>query len=315
MDLHQIQIFCTVIKLRSFSKAAEELYLTQPTVSGHIKNLEQEIGVKLLDRLGKQVMPTEAGDVLFRHGQELLALRDRTEEEIASMTGQVRGLLKIGGSTIPGAYILPSIIGAFKKQHPSTTIQLLIDDTTKIAQAVLNGDLHLGVVGAPMTDPQLVSYPYLLDELVIAVPAMHAWAKKRIITPDALHGAPFILRESGSGTRRIMEERLGKAGISITDLNTIAVMGSSDAVRQSIKGGLGISILSIRAIHDDIVAKRLAAVRVKGVPIERSFSIILRKGKSRSPLCQTFFNSLLKAKPDACLSAVPSHNFKIISGP
>jgi DNA-binding transcriptional LysR family regulator len=298
MDLHQIEIFCTLIKLRSFSKTAEALYLTQPTVSGHIKNLEQELGVKLLDRLGKQVMSTEAGDVLFRHGQELLALRDRAREEIASLSGQVSGLLKIGGSTIPGAYILPSLIGAFKEQHPSAAIQLIIDDTEKIAQAVLNGDLHVGVVGAPMVAPQLESHPYLRDELVIAVPSMHAWAKKRTITLDALCRAPFILRESGSGTRRIMEDRLGKAGISIADLNTIAVMGSSDAVRQSIKGGLGISILSIRAIRDDIVAKRLAAVRLKGVPIERSFSIILRKGKSRSALCQTFLNFLLQAKPN-----------------
>lgn len=299
MDLHQIEIFCTLIKLRSFSKAAEALYLTQPTVSGHIKNLEQELGVKLLDRLGKQIIPTEAGDVLFRHGQELLALRDRAQEEIAGLAGQVSGLLKIGGSTIPGAYILPSFIGAFKKQHPSAAIQLLIDDTAKITQAVLNNDLHLGVVGAPMIDSQLESHPFLRDELVIAVPATHAWAKKRTITPDVLRGAPFILRETGSGTRRVMEERLGKEGISIADLNTIAVMGSSDAVRQSIKGGLGISILSIRAIQDDIVAKRLAAVRLKGMPIERSFSVILRKGKSRSPLCRTFLDFLLTAKSSA----------------
>jgi DNA-binding transcriptional LysR family regulator len=296
MDLHQIEIFCTVIKLRSFSKAAEALYLTQPTVSGHIKNLERELGVKLLDRLGKQVMPTAAGDILFRHGLELLALRDQAQEEIASLSGTMSGLLKIGGSTIPGAYILPALIGAFKKQLPSATIQLLIDDTMKIAQTVLNGDLHLGVVGAPVTDPQLESHPYLRDELVVAVPAAHAWAKKQSITPDALRGAPFILRETGSGTRRIMEERLGKSGISMADLNTIAVMGSSDAVRQSIKGGLGISILSIRAIQDDISAKRLSAVRLKGIPMERNFSIILRRGKSRSPLCQAFLSFLLKAK-------------------
>ena len=299
MDLHQIEIFCTLIKLRSFSKAAEALYLTQPTVSGHIKNLEQELGVKLLDRLGKQVMPTATGDILFRYGQELLALREHAQEEISSLSGRLSGLLKIGGSTIPGAYILPPLLGAFKKQIPTASIHLIIDDTMKIAQAVLNGDLHLGVVGAPPDDPRLESHPYLRDELVVAVPATHAWAKKTVIMPDALRGTPFILRETGSGTRRIMEERLGNAGISIADLNTIAVMGSSDAVRQSIKGGLGVSILSIRAIQDDISAKRLSAVRLKGIPMERSFAVILRKGKSRSPLCQAFLDYLLRAKPKA----------------
>ncbi|MDA8421744.1 MAG: selenium metabolism-associated LysR family transcriptional regulator [Nitrospiraceae bacterium] len=299
MDLHQIEIFCTLVTLRSFSKTAETLYLTQPTVSGHIKNLESELGVKLVDRLGRRAMPTDAGEVLFRYGQKLLVLRDHAQQEIAALSGQISGILKIGGSTIPGAYILPSFIGAFKKTHPSVAVQLVIDDTAKMTEAILSGDLHIGVVGACLVEPQLETYPFLRDELVIAVPATHAWAGKRTVALAALKGEPFILREKGSGTRRIMEERLGKEGVSIADLKIVAVMGSSDAVRQSVKGGLGISILSSRAIHDDVRAGRLAAVRVKGVPIERSFSIILRKGKSRSPLCRTFLDFLLKSNPSA----------------
>jgi DNA-binding transcriptional LysR family regulator len=294
MDLHQIEIFCTLIKLRSFSKTAEALYLTQPTVSGHIKNLESDLGVKLLDRLGKRVVPTEAGMVFLRHGQKLLSLRDHARQEIDELSGKVGGVLKIGGSTIPGAYILPSFIGIFKKQYPSTSIQLYIDDTAKVAESVVNGDLIIGVIGARVSDPHLEMYPFLNDELVVTVPAEHAWASKKTISVDALQGEPFILREKGSGTRRVMEERLGKAGVSLVDLNTVAVMGSSDAVRQSVKAGLGISILSIRAIKDDIQAGRLAALRIKGVPIERSFSIILLKGKTRSPLCRAFLEFLLK---------------------
>ncbi len=122
MDLHQIEIFCTLIKLRSFSKTAEALYLTQPTVSGHIKNLENELGMKLVDRLGRRVIPTEEGEVLFRHGRQLLALRDELRQELAEVSGKMAGLLKIGGSTIPGAYILPSLVGAFKKKYPSISI-------------------------------------------------------------------------------------------------------------------------------------------------------------------------------------------------
>ena len=110
MDLHQIEIFCTLIRLRSFSKAAEVLYLTQPTVSGHIKNLETDLGVKLVDRLGRRAVPTEAGEVLFRHGLKLLSLRDQARQEIEGVSGRVSGQLKIGGSTIPGAYVLPSFI-------------------------------------------------------------------------------------------------------------------------------------------------------------------------------------------------------------
>jgi DNA-binding transcriptional LysR family regulator len=296
MDLHQIEIFCTLIKLRSFSKAAETLYLTQPTVSGHIKNLETDLGVRLLDRLGKRVVPTEEGEVLYRYGQKLLALRDHARQEIEGIAGKVSGLLKIGGSTIPGAYVLPVVIGAFKQKYPSASIQLVIDDTAKVAEAVVNGDLNIGVVGARVSDSRLETHPFLKDELVIAVPAGHRWARKKAVTVEELAGEPFIMRESGSGTRRIMEERIEKAGMSLADLDTVAVVGSSDAVRQAVKAGLGISILSIRALRDDIEAGRLFAARLKGVKIERSFSIILLKGKSRSPLCQAFLDVLLKEK-------------------
>jgi DNA-binding transcriptional LysR family regulator len=293
MDLHQIEIFCALIRYKSFSRAAAALYLTQPTVSGHIKNLEQELGIKLLDRLGKRVVPTEAGNVLFRSGQKLLALRDHARQEIEALSGTVSGVLNIGGSTIPGAYIMPPIIGAFREKYPSASIQLIIDDTAKIAEAVLNGDLGIGVVGARVIDPHLEAHPFLKDELVVAAPPRHAWAKKKSLAVDALREAPFILREKGSGTRRIMEERLEKAGLSVADLNVVAVMGSSDAVRQAVKAGLGVSILSIRALQDDIEAHRIAALRLKGVAMERSFSIILLKGKSRSPLCQAFLDFLL----------------------
>jgi len=145
-----------------------------------------------------------------------------------------------------------------------------------------------------VSDPHLEMHPFLNDELVITVPAKHAWARKKTIPVDMLKGEPFILREKGSGTRRIMEERLEKAGVSLVDLNPVAVMGSSDAVCQAVKAGLGISVLSIRAIQDDIQAGRLSAIRIKGLPIERSFSIILLKGKTRSPLCRAFLEFLLK---------------------
>ena len=285
-----------LIKLRSFSGAAEALHLTQPTVSGHIKNLESDLGVMLLDRLGKRVVPTEEGELLYRYGQKLLALRDHARQEIEAISGKMSGLLKIGGSTIPGAYILPALIGAFKKEHPSLSVQLMIDDTAKVTQAVKDGDLCIGVVGARVADGHLESHTFLTDELVVAVPAGHHWAHKKIIPVEALKTEPFIQREEGSGTRRIMEDHLEKAGFSLADLNMVAVVGSSDAVRQAVKAGLGISILSIRALKDDIQAGRISAVRLKGLKLERSFSIILLKGKSRSLACQVFLDFLMKEK-------------------
>jgi DNA-binding transcriptional LysR family regulator len=294
MDLHQIDIFCAIVKHQSFSRAAETLFLTQPTVSGHMKNLEAELGVKLLDRMGKRAIATEAGEILFRHGTRLLEERDRAKQEIEQLTGRMSGVLTIGGSTIPGAYLLPPLIGAFKKMNPGISVQLSIDDTAKITEAVLAGSLRIGIVGARLSDLQLEVHPFESDELVIAVPSRHPWARKRTVTPRDLKGQPFILREQGSGTRKIMEERLEKAGCSIADLNIEAIVGSSDAVRQSVKAGLGISILSLRALMDDIEAGRLAAVRVAGVKMERHFYVILLKGRTRSPLCKAFLDFILK---------------------
>lgn len=292
MDLHQIEIFCTLVRLKSFSKAADALYLTQPTVSGHIKNLEEELGTKLLDRLGKRIIPTAAGDVLYRYGMRLLSMRDEARHEIDSLSGKVTGRLDIGGSTIPGAYILPSIIRAFKKRHPSASVRLLIEDTDKIASAVLAGDLCLGVVGAEIKDPRLETHVFLKDELVIAVPSDHPWSRRKAVALEELKTEPFIIREEGSGTRRMMEERLRQAGMSSHDLNIVAVMGSSDAVHQAVKAGLGVSIISIRAVRDDLEAGRITALRLKGMRMERNFYIILLKGRSMSRLCSEFLEFL-----------------------
>ena len=296
MDLHQIEIFCSLMKSRSFSKAAEALYLTQPTVSGHIKNLEAELGVTLLDRIGKRLVPTDAGEVLFRSGQKLLVLRDETRQEIASLAGTITGLLKIGASTIPGAYVIPAYIGSFKKRYSSAYLQLFIDDSARVTESVLKGDLHIGFVGACTADPRLEIHAFLKDELVVAVTPNHPWARKKYITLDAIVKESFVMREKGSGTRRIMEERFEKAGVSSAELHCVAVVGSSDAVLQSVKAGLGISILSIRALQDDIKAHRLAAVRIKGIPLERNFYVIQLKGRSRSPLCRAFLNTILLEK-------------------
>ena len=295
MDLHQIEIFCTLVKLRSFSRAAEALLLTQPTVSGHMKNLEAELGVRLLDRLGKRVVPTEAGDILYRHGVRLLEERDRARQEIEKLTGRISGVLSIGGSTIPGAYHLPPLIGAFRKKHPSISVRMSIDDTAKITDAVLSGELSIGVVGARLSDPRLEVHPFQTDELVVAVPGRHRWAKRRTIAPAELKGEPFILREQGSGTRSIMEDRLEKAGLSTADLDVTAVVGSSDAVRQAVKAGLGVSILSSRAVKEDVAAGRLAALRIRGVRMERHFFVVLLKGRTRSPLSKAFLDLILKA--------------------
>src|SRR5574341_466853 len=158
-------------------------------------------------------------------GVKLLEQRDLARQEIERLSGKVSGELKIGGSTIPGAYILPALIGKFRKKNPTVSVQLIIEDTARITEAVLDGGLCIGVVGAKVQDPRIETHAYLKDELVIAVPAGHPWARKKSVPPQALATEPFILREQGSGTLRIMEERLEKAGHSLGELNVVARVG------------------------------------------------------------------------------------------
>jgi len=296
MDLHHIEIFYYLVKLRSFSKAAKMLRLSQPTVSGHIKNLETELGVQLIDRIGKRVVPTEAGDVLYRAGQKFLALRDQTRQEIEGVLGNVTGSLRIGASSIPGGYVLPSVIKMFKQEHPSAFIRLEIGNSARVTESVLAGDLHIGVVGLRSTDPRLEIHPFMQDELVVAVPADHAWVKRKTVTVEELADEPLIVREKGPGSRHVMEERLEEAGMSFAELNPVVIAGNSDAVRQAVKAGLGIAVLSLRAIQNDIATNHLAAVRIKELPLVSNFFIVLLKGKSRLPLCRAFLEKLFEHK-------------------
>jgi len=156
MDLWQLTIFCRVVEWRSFSKAAEAVHLSQPTVSSHIKDLEEHFGCPLIDRLSKEATPTEAGRLLYGYALRLLALRDEAESAMARYPGKTSGRLVLGGSTIPGGYLLPRMVGQFKKRFPEVTLSLVIADTEQIVSGVLNGDLELGVVGAESRDKNIL---------------------------------------------------------------------------------------------------------------------------------------------------------------
>lgn len=159
MDFWQLTIFCKVVEFKSFSRAAEAIHLSQPTVSSHIKDLEEHCGFRLLDRLGKEVLPTKAGELLFTYAKRLLALRDETESALSQFRGITKGSLTLGGSTIPGGYILPEVIGRFVKSHPEVQISLIIRDTREIADGILNGDVELAVTGAPLSIRQSIRNP------------------------------------------------------------------------------------------------------------------------------------------------------------
>ncbi len=294
MDIHRLEVFCKVVELKSFTKAAEAIFLSQPTVSEHIRSLEEMLGERLVDRLGREALPTQAGQILYKYARKMLRLRQETIQTLASYRGALAGNLALGASTIPGAYILPQRIGAFKKLHPAIKITLSIGNSRTIADAVLSGDTEFGVVGARWSDPALEWKEILEDELVLTVYPSHPFARQKAVEPAQLLNEPMIIRERDSGTRRVVTQLLDKH-LDLSQLQIVAEMGSTEAVRQGIKSEVGIAILSRLAVAEDIDRGSLIAVPLASIRLSRPFYLITRKNRHSSPICSTFLDFLQQA--------------------
>ncbi len=293
MELHHLRIFTSVYGNRSFSKASKELNISQPTISEHIKNLEAELGCSLFDRLGRSIVPTKEAELMYPGAMHIIEEADRLKETVASASGAVRGEIVIGASTIPGSYILPGICNAFRAEHPEVSFRVLIEDSRKITDMVLSHKVLVGFVGSVMEPDKLKASAFYEDELVMA--ASPALDIKSPLGVKALSDIPFILREEGSGTRKTMEWHLKKKGrLSPEGLNVSAVLGSTDAVKQSIKAALGISALSRIAIKEDLSLGTLKEIKVRGLKMTRSFYIISHK-KRVLPYPYSVFLKFLKA--------------------
>jgi DNA-binding transcriptional LysR family regulator len=288
MDLRALEVFCKIVELRSFSRAAEAVLLTQPTVSGHIKALETELGLRLFDRAGKTVTPTRAGEILYGYARRILALREEAQQAVNEHRSGLKGHLVLGGSSIPGAYILPALVAAFKRAHPEVTISLQVSGSRDIVRSVIEGACEVGMVGARFEEGRLHYEPCAQDELVLAVPAAHPWAGRSTVRLTELPGQPFILRERGSGTRKVMEQALADHALDPGRLRVVLEVTGNEAVRQALKAGAGISVISRRAIEDDIRYKAVAALRIRGVRLVRDFFLVTHRSRSRSPLGQAF---------------------------
>ena len=302
MDLWRLMIFRKVVDHKSFSKAARVINLSQPTVSTHIKDLETHYGCKMLDRVDRQAVPTKAGELLYGYAERLAALAEELETAMADFHGAVRGKLVIGGSTIPGDYLLPRFIGAFRKRYPDVSISLRVGDTEKILIDIQAGMLEIGVVGAAVGSTNIVQTILMEEEMRLIVPGDHKWARKKSVSLKDLSREPFIVRETGSGTLMSLRKSLSESGLAGGDLNIVAELGSTGAIVQGIKNNLGISILSPIAVDDDVRSGRLAALAVRGLTLKRAFYLSRHKNRSLSPLGETFYAFLKEqGQPDLAL--------------
>ncbi len=290
MNLHQLRIFLTIARCGSFTRAAEELHLSQPALSLHIKELEDELGLVLLDRLGKRVQITWAGDLLEEYAHRIFALMREAEEAMNELKGLRRGRLVIGASTTPGTYLLPRVLGEFRRRFPGIELSLEIANTNQIEGQVLRNELDLGVVGGVVTEKgRLVIESYVLDELVLIVSPSHPFVKKGKVTLEALKDEPFIIREEGSASRKVMEKGLKEKGIEI---KRPLELGNTEAIKRAVAEGLGISFVSRHTITHELKAGLLCKIKVDGLTLKRQLNVIYHKDKRLPHVARAFLDLL-----------------------
>lgn len=288
MNLKQLEVFIKVAESGSFSKGAEATFITQSTVSQHISALEQEFGLKLLDRTGKGARPTEAGKLLLERARRLVEYA----KEIPAAIGRFKGIheaeLNIAGSSIPGEYMIPAALPMLINRFPGLTIFLVQGDSRDVMAKVMAEEVEFGVVGARFHDDGVQFTPFTKDELVLIAPAGHRWAGADAISKEELLAEPFVMREAGSGTGKATAESLREAGIDPRRLRVAAHLGSNEAVKRAVMAGIGVSFVSAISVQWELTQGSLIQVPVANVNICRDFYLASRKGRELSPAALAF---------------------------
>jgi DNA-binding transcriptional LysR family regulator len=288
MDARDLEVFLSVAKHLSFTRAGQEVHLSQPSVSVRVRQLERDLGVKLFEQLGKKVALTEAGRLLMPHARRVLTAMDDARHAIEELQGLERGTIRIGASTTPGMYLVPKVIARFKLRHPNVRIHLGIEDTRRVEEGVITNEFDFGFVGGHLAGDEIEVIPWLTDEVVLVVPPGHALARKRRVGPQDIANEPFIFREQGSATQAAVERGLSESGLQ---LKAVMEMSNPEAVKQAVQGGLGLAFLSRFAIAAELKAKTLAPVSVRGLGVRRELKIVHRRDKHLSRAARAFIET------------------------
>jgi LysR family transcriptional regulator, transcriptional activator of the cysJI operon len=279
LENFRLVVFRAVAQQLSFRKAAEELYLTQPAVSLQIKALEEDLGVGLFDRSGSQVHLTPAGKSLLKYALESSRLLQEARHALAEFTETQSGALTLGASTTIAQYVLPRLLSEFCASHPRVHPTLTSGNTEQIVTAVEEEKIALGFIEGPPRSRDLTLAPFLEDELVLLAPAAHEWAERADIAPEELTAAPLLMRERGSGTRRIVELALERHHIRRSSLNVVMELDSTEAIKSAVEAGFGAGFVSRWAIAKDArLGPAFKIVGIKGIRLRRHFVMISLKG-------------------------------------
>lgn len=296
LTLQQMDALVLLMEERNFSAAAKRMYLTQPALTKTIQKMEDALNVKAVNR-GAGISLTPEGKIIYDFAKKMLKLRREAEEKIQRMKETTGGDIYMAASTIPSTYILPKILSALKNTHPDIRIFLKTEDSEEVTNLTLDKSVEIGCIGEKPQDGKLMALPLWDDRLILVAPARHRWAKRGAIDLADLLQERFILREKGSATREVFEKYLKENhSISLSRLNICAELGSSEAVREAVLAGLGVSVLSIHAVERELSFGLLAEIPVTGFSVARKFYLIYLKSFNFRPVHQTFVQFLKKTR-------------------
>ena len=279
MEVRDLEVFLAVAARLNFTRAAEDVHLSQPSVSVRIRELERELGVKLFEQLGRQVALTDAGSLLEPHARRVVAAVDDARHAVEELQGLERGRVLLGASTTPGTYLVPAIIARFKKDHPQIEIRLSVKDTRHVEEGVLANDFDFGFVGGHLVSGEVEATPWIIDEIRLVVSPKHPFATRKHIRLRDLKGEKFIFREAGSATQAAVSAALQDVS---TEVERVLEADNPGVAKQAVQSGLGVAFISLFAIRTELRAKTLKTVRVEGLSIRRELKIVHRKDKHLS---------------------------------
>lgn len=279
----RLQVFSVVAKQMSFTKAAEILHMTQPAVTFQIRQLEEYFNTRLFDRTHNRIALTKVGQLIHEYAERIIALHEEMENEVKQLTNNVSGVLLLGASTTIAEYMLPALLGDFKKQYPQLLIRLTVSNTENIVSLVESNAIDLGVVEAPVSNRNLVVDLCKTDPLVAVVPKGHPLItrkrQKKLLVKELLN-YPYICREEGSGTREVINDYLEKNGVSPGDMNVVLELGSPESIKGAVAAGMGISVLSRATVGKELQLGQLDVIELSP-PLERPYSFVHQKQKFR----------------------------------
>lgn len=299
MDLAQLETFLTVARYHSFTRAAQDLHLTQPGVSRQVQKLERELGVALFIRCRDAVMLTAAGERFRAYAEETLTRYRHLLRELQSPAATLAGDLRIAASTTPGEFVVPELVARFTAQYPDVRPQVLITDSAGVVEELRERRRDVGFVGARLPGPGLRYYGIAEDEVVLAVPATHPFAARGEVAPAELAGQPFLEREGGSGTLRSVRTLLAQRGLALPPYRVVMVLSTTQAIVSAVERGYGMGWVSSLALeHRD--PKRVALVRLTGLPLRRVLHLVYEARRPLPPPARTFIEWVRKEQETAC---------------